>query len=63
MAALVMSQANHSHLSIQRYISHLKELDIFSKRPIFIADSTQFSIRANFQHNRNLQEMALKAPP
>jgi hypothetical protein len=36
-------------------------LDIFAKRSILASIPTQFSIPVNFQHNRNLQEMAMKA--
>jgi len=49
-----------SESSIRCYISHIKDLDIFSKRSILVLIPTQFSHPVNFQHNRNLLEMAMK---
>jgi hypothetical protein len=41
-------------------IRQIKDLDILAKRSILFLIPTQFSLPVNFQHNRNLQEMAMK---
>ena len=41
-------------------IRQIKDLDILAKRSILFLIPTQFSLPVNFQHNRNLLEMAMK---
>jgi hypothetical protein len=42
------------------FTGHIKDLDILPKRSILVVIPTQFSLPVNFQHNLNLQEMAMR---
>ena len=51
---------NRLEVLIACQVGQIKDLDILAKRSILALIPTQFSLPVNFQHNRNLQEMAMK---